>query len=149
VRAVVQRVLEASVATEDEVARHIGAGLLVLLGVGDGDTNQDAESLAKRVAHLRIFPDDAGQMNRSCVEVGGEVLVVSQFTLYGDCRRGRRPSYTEAAAPEVAEPLYREFVEQLSLAGVDVEEGYFRTTMDVGLVNHGPVTLLLDSRKTF
>lgn len=148
-RAVVQRVSEASVRVEGAVVGRIGAGLLVLLGVGRGDAPADADSLAQRVANLRIFPDAAGLMNRSVLDVKGEVLAVSQFTLYGDCRRGRRPGYSDAAPPEQAEPLYARFVAKLREAGLPVREGIFRALMDVALVNQGPVTLLLDSRKGF
>lgn len=148
-RAVVQRVKEASVRVDGNVVGQIGRGLLVLLGVGRGDQEADADSLAERVVHLRIFPDAAGQMNLSAVEMGGAILAVSQFTLYGDCRRGRRPGYSEAAAPDEAQKLYARFVLKLRESGLDVEEGVFRAMMDVALVNEGPVTLLLDSRKTF
>jgi D-tyrosyl-tRNA(Tyr) deacylase len=146
---VVQRVSEASVRVEGAVVGRIGAGLMVLLGVGVGDTDADAEALADRVLHLRILPDDAGHMNRSVQDTGGELLVVSQFTLYGDARKGRRPSFIEAAPPEAANRLYARFVARLRGSGLRVEEGVFRAMMDVALVNHGPVTLLLDSRKTF
>jgi D-tyrosyl-tRNA(Tyr) deacylase len=148
-RAVVQRVSEASVQVEGATVGRIGAGLLVLLGVGQGDGDDDAAALADKVLHLRIFPDDAGHMNRSVLETGGGVLVVSQFTLYGDARKGRRPSFIDAAAPEEANRLYGLFVARLRASGLRVEEGVFRALMDVVLVNHGPVTLLLDSRKLF
>jgi D-tyrosyl-tRNA(Tyr) deacylase len=149
VRAVVQRVSAASVRVEGRVTGEIGRGLLVLLGVGRGDAETDARLLADKVAGLRIFEDEAGLMNRSVTEVGGAVLVVPQFTLYGDARRGRRPSFVEAASPEEAVPLYRRFVEALGAAGLPVAEGVFRAMMDVSLVNRGPVTILLDSRKEF
>jgi D-tyrosyl-tRNA(Tyr) deacylase len=148
-RAVVQRVSEASVRVGNERAGVIGAGLLVLLGVQVGDGEADAESLADKVLNLRIFPDDAGQMNRSVLETRGGLLVVSQFTLLGDARKGRRPSFLDAARPEEADHLYLRFVDQLRGSGLVVETGVFRTTMDVALVNHGPVTILLDSRKQF
>ena len=148
-RAVVQRVSEASVSVAGEDVGRIGSGLLVLLGVGQGDTDEDADYLAEKVFHLRIFPDEAGQMNRSVLEVRGELLVVSQFTLYGDCRRGRRPSYTDAAAPDEANRLYGRFVSSAKKSGLTVREGVFRAMMDVSLVNSGPVTILLDSRKVF
>ena len=148
-RAVVQRVAEASVRVEGAVVGSIGRGLLVLLGVGRGDAEKDAEALAERVAHLRIFADEAGHMNRSLLETGGEVLLVSQFTLYGDARKGRRPSFVDAAAPAEANRLYGLFAAHLRAAGLRVEEGVFRAMMDVALVNHGPVTILLDSAKTF
>ena len=148
-RAVVQRVSTAAVRVDGERVGRIGAGLVVLLGVGKGDGASDAEYLADKVANLRVFPDEAGQMNRSVLETGGEVLLVSQFTLYGDVRRGRRPSYVEAAPPEEAQPLYRLVAERLRTAGLTVEEGVFRAMMDVELTNQGPVTILLDSRRTF
>ncbi len=146
-RAVVQRVAEASVSVAGERVAAIGPGLLVLLGVGRGDVEADADYLADKVAHLRIFEDEAGQMNRSVLETGGAVLVVSQFTLYGDTRRGRRPGFSAAAAPEEASRLYRYFVGRVAAAGLEVREGVFRAMMDVSLVNRGPVTLLLDSAK--
>jgi D-tyrosyl-tRNA(Tyr) deacylase len=149
VRAVVQRVAEASVSVDGERVAAIGPGLLVLLGVGREDTEADADYLAEKVVHLRIFEDDAGQMNRSVLETGGAVLVVSQFTLYGDARRGRRPGYSAAATPEEANRLYRHFVGRVAGAGLQVREGVFRAMMDVSLVNRGPVTLLLDSARAF
>ena len=148
-RAVVQRVSEASVSVAGENVGRIGSGLLVLLGVGQGDTDEDANYLAEKVIHLRVFPDEAGQMNRSVLEVRGELLVVSQFTLYGDCRRGRRPSYIDAAPPDEANRLYARFVLSAKQFGLVVREGVFRAMMDVSLVNSGPVTILLDSRKAF
>jgi D-tyrosyl-tRNA(Tyr) deacylase len=148
-RAVVQRVSQASVNVERRDVARIGPGLLVLLGVGVGDVDADADYLADKVVNLRVFPDGAGVMNRSVLEAGGELLVVSQFTLYGDARKGRRPSYIDAAAPEEASRLYRAFVERVRAAGVRAEEGVFRAMMDVALVNQGPVTILLDSRKQF
>jgi D-tyrosyl-tRNA(Tyr) deacylase len=149
VRAVVQRVSEASVRVEGEMVSHIGPGLLVLLGVGQGDAEPDADSLAEKTLNLRIFADETGQMNRSVLDTGGEILVVSQFTLYGDARKGRRPSYVEAAAPAVASRLYERYLARLRPSGLRVETGVFRALMDVALVNQGPVTLLLDSRRTF
>jgi D-tyrosyl-tRNA(Tyr) deacylase len=148
VRAVVQRVAEAAVRVDDKVVGQIGPGALVLLGVGQGDTEADADYLADKVLHLRIFPDEAGQMNRSVLDTRGELLAVSQFTLYGDTRRGRRPGFSSAAPPEEANRLYRYFVGRLRESGLRVEEGVFRAMMDVSLVNRGPVTLLLDSQKT-
>jgi D-tyrosyl-tRNA(Tyr) deacylase len=127
----------------------IGPGLVVLLGVGKGDGESDADYLADKVANLRILDDDAGQMNRSVLDVGRPVLVVSQFTLYGDARRGRRPGFSEAAPPEEAQPLYARFVVALRRLGLAVETGVFGAKMQVSLVNEGPVTLLLDSRKAF
>jgi D-aminoacyl-tRNA deacylase len=148
-RAVVQRVSEASVRVGAEVVGTIGAGLLVLLGVGREDAEADVDYLAEKVLNLRIFPDEAGQMNRSVLETGGGILAVSQFTLLGDARHGRRPGYTAAAAPEEANRLYELFVAKLRPSGLRVETGVFRAMMDVALVNQGPVTILLDSRKTF
>jgi len=149
VRAVVQRVAQAAVTVEGRTAGAIGPGLLVLLGVARGDGEKDAEDLAEKVAHLRVFPDEEGRMNRSLAEAGGGVLVVPQFTLLGDCRKGRRPSYVEAAPPEEADRLFHYFVERVRTAGLPVAEGVFRASMDVSLVNRGPVTLLLDSRRVF
>lgn len=148
-RAVVQRVSEASVRVGGETVGRIGPGLLVLLGVGVGDSEADADALAEKVLNLRIFPDEAGQMNRSVRDVGGGLLVVSQFTLYGDARKGRRPSYIDAAPPEEANRLYASFVAKARESGLEVGEGVFRAMMDVTLVNQGPVTILLDSRKQF
>lgn len=144
-RAVIQRVKCAAVAVDGQTVAEIGQGLLVLLGVARGDTEREAAWMADKIAHLRIFEDDAGRMNRSVQEVGGGVLVVSQFTLLGDCRRGRRPSFTEAAPPEVAERLYEEVVARLRAAGLPVGTGVFQAHMQVQLVNDGPVTILLDS----
>jgi D-tyrosyl-tRNA(Tyr) deacylase len=149
VRAVVQRVSEASVRVEGQLVGRIGRGLLVLLGVGKGDAPADADALAERTLNLRLFPDAQGQMNLSALDVQAELLAVSQFTLYGDARRGRRPSYIEAAAPEEAQRLYERFVAALRGSGLKTETGTFRAMMDVALVNQGPVTLLLDSRKQF
>jgi len=148
-RAVVQRVSEASVRVDGKVVGAIGAGLLVLLGVGRDDGEADAGYLAEKVVNLRIFADEAGQMNRSVLETGGAILAVSQFTLLGDARHGRRPGYTAAAAPEEANRLYELFVARLRASGLVVETGVFRAMMDVALVNQGPVTILLDSRKVF
>jgi D-tyrosyl-tRNA(Tyr) deacylase len=149
VRAVVQRVAEAAVRVEGTVVGEIGPGLLVLLGVGHDDGPADADYLADKVLNLRIFPDEAGQMNLSVLDTRGDLLAVSQFTLYGDTRRGRRPGYSAAAPPEDANRLYRAFVDRLRSSGLRVEEGVFRAMMDVSLVNRGPVTLLLDSQKLF
>ena len=143
-RAVVQRVTSASVAVADEVVGAIGAGLLALVGVTHDDDVAGAVKLADKIANLRVFDDDAGVMNRSVLESGGSVLVVSQFTLYGDTSRGRRPSWIAAARPEVAEPLVVAVVERLREAGVPVETGRFRAEMAVSLVNDGPVTVLLE-----
>jgi len=149
VRAVVQRVSEASVRVDGEVKGAIGTGLVVLLGVQVADGEADATALADKVLNLRVFPDEAGQMNRSVLDVRGGVLVVSQFTLLGDARRGRRPSYVEAARPEEADRLYSRFVDALRPSGLAVATGVFRAMMDISLVNQGPVTILLDSRKLF
>ena len=148
-RAVVQRVMRASVTVEDEVAGEIGKGLVVLLGVASDDTQQDAEYLAEKIAALRIFDDQDGKMNLSVKDLGGSLLIVSQFTLYGDVRRGLRPSWSGAAAPEIAEPLYEFFMAKASKYVSRVATGSFRRTMQVELVNDGPVTILLDSRKLF
>jgi D-tyrosyl-tRNA(Tyr) deacylase len=148
-RAVVQRVTRASVTIEGEIAGEIGNGLVVLLGVARDDTREDADYLAAKIAALRIFDDAAGRMNVSVKDIDGGVLIVSQFTLYGDVRRGSRPSWSDAAAPEVAEPLYDYFVESSGKLLGRVETGSFRKMMQVGLVNDGPVTILLDSRKGF
>ncbi len=148
-RAVLQRVIRASVKVENELVGAINCGLLVLLGVKDDDTEKDAEYLVEKIAGLRIFNDDAGQMNKSVVDVGGALLVVSQFTLYGDVRRGRRPGWSEAATPERAEPLYETFVRMAREKVKIVETGSFGRMMQVELVNDGPVTILLDSRKVF
>lgn len=148
-RAVVQRVSEASVRVDGALVGAIGPGLAVLLGVQVGDGEADAAALADKVLNLRVFPDGEGQMNRSVLELGGGLLVVSQFTLLGDARKGRRPSYLEAARPEEADRLYGGFVDELRRSGLSVATGVFRAMMDVALVNHGPVTILLDSRKQF
>ncbi len=145
----VQRVREASVRVDGAVVGEIGAGLLVLLGVGRGDGPADADLLAEKVANLRVFADASGQMNLSVKDVGGAVLAVSQFTLLGDCRKGRRPGYSDAAPPDEAQPLYERFVAKVREAGLPVEQGVFRALMAVALVNDGPVTLLLDSHKQF
>ncbi|MCA9555740.1 MAG: D-tyrosyl-tRNA(Tyr) deacylase [Myxococcales bacterium] len=143
-RAVIQRVTEASVAVAGETVGQIGRGLLVLLGVGEGDGPEQAAWLAEKVAGLRIFEDDAGKMNRSLDEIGGQMLVVSQFTLYGDCRKGRRPSFDKAAPPELASELYEQFVAAVRRQGLTVATGRFREHMLVSLVNDGPVTLMLE-----
>jgi len=148
-RAVVQRVSRAEVRVESRVVGAIGRGLLVLVGIAREDTPETGKVLAEKIANLRIFDDEQGRMNRSLLEAGGGVLCVSQFTLYGDCRKGRRPSYDRAAPPEAARSLYESFVESLGALGVKVETGEFRAMMDVELVNDGPVTLLLDSEKLF
>jgi D-aminoacyl-tRNA deacylase len=144
-RAVVQRVTRASVQVEGEVVGRIGLGWLVLLGVARGDTDADADRLAEKVVGLRAFADEQGKMNRAVAEVGGAVLVVSQFTLLGDCRKGRRPSFDEAAEPAEAERLYQRFAAAVGAAGVPVATGVFRAMMQVELVNDGPVTIWLDT----
>jgi D-tyrosyl-tRNA(Tyr) deacylase len=149
VRAAVQRVSEAEVRKDGAVVGAIGPGLVVLLGVGQGDSEADAAYLAEKVLNLRVFPDADGQMNRSVLDVRGALLVVSQFTLFGDVRKGRRPSYSAAAPPEQASRLYERFADHLRPSGLRVATGVFRATMDVALVNAGPVTILLDSRKLF
>ena len=148
-RAVVQRVTRAKVTVDDEVTGQIRQGLVVLLGVARDDSEADADYLASKIAALRIFDDEAGKMNCSVRDVNGGVLVVSQFTLYGDVRRGLRPSWIEAAAPEVAKPLYEYFIGRVGKLVAEVACGSFRSMMQVELVNDGPVTILLDSRKQF
>jgi D-aminoacyl-tRNA deacylase len=148
-RAVVQRVSSASVTVGGEATGQVGRGFLVLLGIANDDGQQDLLYLAQKVIGLRVFEDADGRMNLSIGEVGGAMLVVSQFTLYGDCRKGRRPGFTDAARPEVAEPLYRAFVAEVRGQGISVETGKFQAEMQVSLVNEGPVTLLIDSRKQF
>lgn len=148
-RACVQRVSEASVTVADKVVGRINRGLVVLLGVAADDVSDDVRSMADKIVELRIFPDEAGKMNRSLAESGGAMLVVSQFTLFGDCRKGRRPSFIDAAPPELGERLYQEFVASVVAKGIHVATGQFRQHMEVALVNDGPVTLLLDSKKVF
>ena len=148
-RAVIQRVKSASVTVEGRVASEIREGLLVFLGVAQEDTLADIDYMANKIANLRIFEDDQGRMNLSILDIDGEALVVSQFTLYGDCRKGRRPSFIAAARPEKADPLYQEFMDKISQLGVPVKAGIFQAMMDVELINDGPVTMLLDSNKLF
>ena len=148
-RAVVQRVASASVTVDGKLISEIGKGLLIFHGVAHGDNSADLDYLTNKVANLRVFEDDEGRMNRSLLEIGGEALVVSQFTLYGDCRKGRRPSFIDAAPPDKAKALYRQFIQALSNTGISVKEGIFQAMMDVKLVNDGPVTILLDSSKLF
>jgi D-tyrosyl-tRNA(Tyr) deacylase len=145
----VQRVSKASVIVDEQTVGAIEHGMLVLLGVAHDDTDGDVRYIAEKTVGLRIFEDDEGKMNRSLLESGGEMLVVSQFTLLGTCRKGRRPSFIEAAEPRLAEQLYEQFVAEVERRGVRVATGTFRAHMDVMLVNDGPVTLLLDSRKAF
>jgi D-tyrosyl-tRNA(Tyr) deacylase len=148
-RAVVQRVSRASVAVDGHLISQISGGFLVLIGVADDDSAADADYLADKIVHLRVFEDDAGLMNRSLVDAGGAILAVSQFTLLADCRKGRRPSFSHAATPAVAEPLLEHFISACRSRGVHVETGRFRTDMAVDLTNDGPVTVLLDSKRTF
>ena len=148
-RAVVQRVTRASVAVNDQITGEIGKGLMVLLGVEVGDGEKDLAYITDKVVNLRIFEDDAGKMNRSLQDVGGGILAVSQFTLLGDARDGRRPGFTMAERPEAADELYRRAIDDWRARGVMVETGVFRAEMAVSLVNDGPVTILLDSRKLF
>ena len=148
-RAIIQRVKSASVTVEGKVVSEIGKGLLVFLGVAQEDTPADVDYMASKIANLRIFEDDEGRMNLSILDIGGEALVVSQFTLYGDCRKGRRPSFIHAARPEKADPLYQAFMDEISRLGVPVKAGIFQAMMDVELINDGPVTMMLDSNKLF
>ena len=144
-RAVVQRVKEARVEVGGRVIGEIGPGVLIFLGVGEEDSERDGEYLANKIVHLRIFPDDRDLMNLSLMDIGGEVLVVSQFTLWGDCRKGRRPSFTRAARPEKARALYEDFILHVRAKGVKVATGEFQEMMNVYLVNDGPVTLIVES----
>lgn len=148
-RAVVQRVKCASVMVAGERISEIRQGLLVFLGVADNDSCDDVDYLANKIVNLRIFEDDAGRMNESLIQNGGEILVVSQFTLYGDCRKGRRPSFIAAANPEKGNTLYQEFIEAVTRMRVPVKAGIFQAMMDVELINDGPVTIMLDSSKLF
>lgn len=144
-RAVVQRVTRSHVSVAEEMVAGIGRGLLVLLGVAKGDTHKDAKYLAEKIARLRIFEDEQGKMNRSLLEAGGSMMVVSQFTLLGDCRKGRRPSFIKAARPDEADRLYELFVGLVRDMGIDVKTGRFQTRMAVSLVNDGPVTIIIES----
>jgi D-tyrosyl-tRNA(Tyr) deacylase len=148
-RAVVQRVSRAEVRVDGEVTGRIGRGLLVLVAAAGDDSDADLSYTVDKIVNLRIFPDAAGNMNLALNDVGGALLIVSQFTLYGDCRKGRRPSFVQAMAPEPAEKMYERFVAAARASGVPVETGRFRAMMDVELVNDGPVTLLIDSKKVF
>ena len=148
-RAVIQRVKEASVRVAGQEVGRIDHGILVLLGVGHNDGPKDSEYMAEKVVHLRIFADEQGKMNRSLLDVGGGLLAVSQFTLWGDCRKGRRPSFVAAAEPAKAEALYEAFINHARSLGVTVASGRFQEMMEVSLINDGPVTLLLDSKKQF
>jgi len=144
-RAVVQRVTQSAVTVDGEQVSAIGPGVMILLGVSREDHDTDADDLAKKIAHLRIFEDEDGKMNRSLIETGGAMLVVSQFTLLGDCRKGRRPSFVAAAPPEKAEALYKRFTAQVRALGIDVSTGRFRAMMQVSLINDGPVTLIVET----
>ncbi len=148
-RAVIQRVERASVSVEGEIRGQIGAGFLVLIGVEEGDGDADFRYIAEKVPNLRVFEDEQGKMNRSLLDVGGELLAVSQFTLLGDARGGRRPSFITAARPETADPMYEQLVADWRARGIRVETGVFGAHMKVSLVNDGPVTILLDSRRRF
>ncbi len=145
-RAVIQRVKESSVAVDNKIIGRIGRGLMVLLGVAKEDTVKEADYLADKIVNLRVFEDETGKMNRSLLEAWAEMLVVSQFTLLGDCRKGRRPSYINAAGPDEANVLYEYFVRQVKQKGIQVQTGQFRAMMDVSLINDGPVTLIVESR---
>jgi D-tyrosyl-tRNA(Tyr) deacylase len=149
VRAVIQRVTNARVIINGKEYSRIGPGLLVLVGVEKEDKPEDAGMLARRIVELRIFEDEAGKMNRSLAETGGQILAVSQFTLLGDCRRGRRPSFDPAAPPDLARELYQKFVDEVGTLGTTVATGVFQAMMDIELTNQGPVTFILDSRKRF
>ncbi|MTI61328.1 MAG: D-tyrosyl-tRNA(Tyr) deacylase [Firmicutes bacterium] len=148
-RAVIQRVKKAKVSVDNTIIGKINAGLLVFLGVGEGDSRDDVDYLVKKIVNLRVFEDVDGKMNLSAKDTDKELLVVSQFTLYGDCRQGRRPSFFAAASPEQAEKLYEYFILRVQETGLKVERGQFQAMMDVALVNDGPVTLLFDSNKQF
>ena len=148
-RAVVQRVSEASVKVEGNIVGEIDKGLLVLLGVGEEDNDKDLEYMVDKILGLRIFGDDNGKMNLSLLDIGGEILVVSQFTLYGDVRKGKRPSFSTSAHPDKAEKIYNQFVERCKDKGIRTEKGIFGANMEVNLLNNGPVTILIDSKKTF
>ncbi|HEO63863.1 MAG TPA: D-tyrosyl-tRNA(Tyr) deacylase [Candidatus Omnitrophica bacterium] len=144
-RALLQRVKRAKVSTDQEVISQIGYGLCVLLGAGEGDGDGDIAWLADKIVNLRIFEDEAGKLNKSIVDIAGEILLVSQFTLYADCRRGRRPSFDKALNPPEAEELFNRFFDYISKLGIRVKKGRFRALMEIELVNHGPVTIFLDS----
>ena len=148
-RAVVQRVKKAKVTVEGEIVGEIGMGLMVLLGVGKEDSEKDLEYLKEKVLNLRIFNDEEGKMNNSLIDIGGEMLVVSQFTLYGDARKGKRPGFSDAANPETANFMYEQFIKSAKESGVKTANGKFGADMDVEFINWGPVTILLDSKKIF
>jgi D-tyrosyl-tRNA(Tyr) deacylase len=146
-RAVIQRIKESSVKVEGQIIGRAGVGLLVLLGVAQNDGPADADYLVNKITHLRIFEDENGKLNRSLLEIGGEMMVVSQFTLLADCRKGRRPSFVDAAEPELAADLYEYFVEQVRSQGIHVATGRFKAMMEVALINAGPVTIILESQR--
>jgi D-tyrosyl-tRNA(Tyr) deacylase len=148
-RAVVQRVIEAKVSVDRETVGEIGNGLVILLGIGQEDDERDMEYLANKIINLRAFDDENGKMNLSLLDTGGELLIISQFTLYGDCRKGKRPSFDKAARPQIAEILYRKFIKYCQDFGIKVETGKFQTVMLVEIKNDGPVTLIVDSKKEF
>jgi D-tyrosyl-tRNA(Tyr) deacylase len=148
-RAVIQRVSRASVSVDGEQFGAISTGLVALIGICATDGNKDVDWLAEKIINLRIFPDDTGKMNRSLADIGGEMLIVSQFTLYGDCRKGRRPGYSNAASPDKAEPLYQRFIKQVDQQNIKTASGKFQAMMEVTIINDGPVTLLVDSDKSF
>lgn len=148
-RLVIQRVLESSVRIDGNLVGSIGSGFMVLCGVEEGDTQDDVRYCVDKTVNLRIFEDEAGKMNRSILDAGGSILAISQFTLHGDVRHGRRPSFIKAARPDVAVPMYEAYCEGLRASGVHVETGIFQADMKVSLINDGPVTLLIDSRRTF
>lgn len=144
-----QRSKYSAVYVDERRISSINKGLVVFLGVGEGDNETDVDYMADKIVNLRIFEDEGGKLNLSCIQAGGEILVVSQFTLYGDCRKGRRPSFTSAAKPEMADKYYREFIKKLKGMGLKVAQGVFGADMTVEINNHGPITILLDSRKRF
>lgn len=148
-RAVVQRVTRAEVRTDGRIEGQIGKGLLVLLGVGKGDSQKEADFLLEKIIHLRIFEDQEGKLNLSLLDIQGELMLISQFTLYADCRKGRRPSFTDAAPPDIAKVIYEYFLEKAKATGLATAAGVFQAMMEVELVNSGPVTILLDTSKNF
>ncbi|ADY56397.1 D-tyrosyl-tRNA(Tyr) deacylase [Syntrophobotulus glycolicus DSM 8271] len=148
-RAVVQRVKKASVRVNHEIISQIGRGVLVLIGIGRNEQEEDIDWMTEKISGLRIFEDEQGKMNLSVMDIGGEILIVSQFTLFGDCRRGKRPSFSEACPPQEAKPIYDRLLKRFEEKGIAVSTGIFQAEMDLDLINWGPVTLLLDSRKNF